>query len=250
METFKRLDDIMASFDSFDADMRVGTRSRRDKEKQRILAMKATMTGLEAQLEGQVAERCAANARTREWMGQAIAAAQQTMAGQLDDHKARIDRRIDALRARLASMRASFEEDFRAIPLDIEDRGKELADRLTKSMDDFDTESASRLRREHAIILRLAAHESQVARQFDADRTEREHAHVDLVKQLDDHVASRDRRAMLLGAFLNDKIADFENATAEEAKTRLREDTELAAAMSTYVSKLQESLRVVNSDAV
>ena len=38
-ETTKRLESIMASFDAFDADMRVGTRQRREKDEFKVFTM-------------------------------------------------------------------------------------------------------------------------------------------------------------------------------------------------------------------
>ena len=39
LETTKRLESIMASFDAFDADMRVGTRQRREKDEFKVFTM-------------------------------------------------------------------------------------------------------------------------------------------------------------------------------------------------------------------
>ena len=38
-ETTKRLESIMASFDAFDADMRIGTRQRREKDEFKVFTM-------------------------------------------------------------------------------------------------------------------------------------------------------------------------------------------------------------------
>ena len=53
-ETTKRLESIMASFDAFDADMRIGTRQRREKDEFKVFTMQQQMAVLERSLHNEV----------------------------------------------------------------------------------------------------------------------------------------------------------------------------------------------------
>lgn len=89
-----------------------------------------------------------------------------------------------------------------------------------------------------------------MANQFNTDRTDRETAYVDLRRSLDNHGRTRGKSDEQLKTRLNEDISRLTNSLTMEATLRWREDTELAEAMDGYVKKLQESLRIVNSDAV
>ena len=61
METTKRLESIMSSFDAFDTDMKVGTRQRREKDEFKVFLMKKQMAQLERQLNSEVKRRSEMN---------------------------------------------------------------------------------------------------------------------------------------------------------------------------------------------
>ena len=138
--------------------------------------------------------------------------------------------------------------DMHAIPLDIEARGKALAERLHHTMEQFDAESKSRKEREASMLRRLAHDESRTASSFDTARTERENDYVRLRKALDDHAKARNKRDQALKDRLSQDLARLRNQVAVEQKIRWREDAELAAAMNGYIEKIQQSLYIVNSD--
>lgn len=212
--------------------------------------LKAHMCELETRLLAKTAKRTETNAAARAWWSTAIGETQRRCFKRLECKRAEIEKRVDALRAKIAAMRAKFANDFRDVPIDIEQRGYELADRLKQSMDEFEVESAARLKREAAVLKRLSNHESAVAKRFRAERTLRERAQGDFVSTLETHIEHKERQTELLNTFMFEQSAKINNAITVEAKTRWREDTELAHAMNAYISKLQLSLRVVNSNAV
>ncbi|KAJ8607190.1 hypothetical protein CTAYLR_007354 [Chrysophaeum taylorii] len=248
--TFERLEDIMASFEAFNSDMRIGTKQRREKDEERILSIKRQLSSLEGRLETQIERREEILEATRAWGLAAIDDRKRSMAARLEKERGRVALRLDAIRARLASSLARAAVDFEAIPVDIEERGRALAQRLRECMAHFDTESAARVEREGSVVERLGNHESEVAKHFNADRTQRERAYVDLVAMFEAHVARHDKQTEAFGAAFDEKVARLRNAITIEAKTRWREDTELANAMDAYVSKLQLSLHAVNSDKI
>ena len=250
METTKRLDSIMSSFDAFDTDMKVGTRQRREKDEFKVFLMKKQMAQLERQLNSEIKRRTEMNKSMQTWTDQQIAETRAGFVRQVGERRVKLAERVDALRERISDMKKRFDVDIEAIPVDIESRGRELASRLHGSMEEFEIESKSRLEREAAILKRLADNESSVANQFDADRTAREKHYVRLRETLEGHVKRRGKADEKLKTKLNEELARLKNTITMESKIRWREDAELAAAMNGYVEKLQQSLYIVNSDIV
>lgn len=230
--------------------MRIGTKRRRESDMGRVLDLKADMCELETRLHAQTSKWTETNAAARAWWSTAIAETQRRCLKRLECKRNEIEQRVDALRAKLAAMRDKFANDFRDVPIDIEQRSYQLADRLKQSMDEFEAESAARLNREAAVLKRLSNHESAVAKRFDAERTLRERAQGDFVSALETHIEHKERQTELLNTFMFEQSAKLNNAITVEAKTRRREDTELANGLNAYISKLQLSLRVVNSNAL
>ncbi|KAJ1458181.1 SF-assemblin/beta giardin-domain-containing protein [Pelagophyceae sp. CCMP2097] len=248
--TGKRLGDILSSFDSFDADMRVGTRQRREKDEFKVFQMQEHMSALERRLETEMHRRSEVGKSMAKWCDKQIDETRASMRSDVAVQQKELQARVDALKERLSDMQQRFAVDIEAIPLDIEQRGRELAARLKHSMEDFEGESASRLDREAAMNALLADQASDVAKRFDSGRTQRQAAYVDNRNLLDDHVRRRTKADEALKATLHEDMASLTNSITIEAKARWREDAEVADAMSAYVDRLQDSLRVVNSDIV
>ena len=179
LETTKRLESIMASFDAFDADMRIGTRQRREKDEFKVFTMQQQMAVLERSLHNEVKKRTEMTKSIKTWCDTQVAEMRTKFQHDVNERRIKLQERVDGLRERTNDMRRRFTVDMHAIPLDIEARGKALAERLHHTMEQFDAESKSRKEREASMLRRLAHDESRTASSFDTARTERENDYVD-----------------------------------------------------------------------
>ena len=157
METTKRLDSIMSSFDAFDTDMKVGTRQRREKDEFKVFLMKKQMAQLERQLNSEIKRRTEMNKSMQTWTDKQIAETREQFQLQVSEQRVKLVERVDALRERISDMKKRFDVDIEAIPVDIESRGRELASRLHGSMEEFEIESKSRLERFEGLAATVAA---------------------------------------------------------------------------------------------
>ena len=246
-ETTKRLESIMASFDAFDADMRIGTRQRREKDEFKVFTMQQQMAVLERSLHNEVKKRTEMTKSIKTWCDTQVEEMRAKFQQDVNERRVKLQERVDGLRERTNDMRRRFTVDMHAIPLDIEARGKALAERLHHTMEQFEAESKSRKEREASMLRRLAHDESRTASSFDTARTERENDYVRLRKALDDHAKARNKRDQALKDRLSQDLARLRNQVSVEQKIRWREDAELAAAMNGYIEKIQQSLYIVNS---
>ena len=186
----------------------------------------------------------------KEWGDQQVANMCKRFESQVADRRKEIQERVDGLRDRITDLERRIAVDIHDIPIDIENRGRELAARLHRSMEQFEEESRSRIEREAVILTRQADHESFVAKQFNSDRTTRENAYVEIRTQLEGHLKSRGKNDEKFKMFFDAEVARLKNAVVIEGDAREREDDELADAMRTYIDKLQGSLKIVNSGEI
>ena len=154
LETTKRLESIMASFDAFDADMRIGTRQRREKDEFKVFTMQQQMAVLERSLHNEVKKRTEMTKSIKTWCDTQGAEMRSKFQHDVNERRIKLQERVDGLRERTNDMRRRFTVDMHAIPLDIEARGKALAERLHHTMEQFDAESKSRKEREASMLRR------------------------------------------------------------------------------------------------
>ena len=65
--TKERLATVVSSFDTFDTEMKIGTRQRREKDEFKIAELKAEMTRLDEDLNAEVKRRKEMNKSTQTW---------------------------------------------------------------------------------------------------------------------------------------------------------------------------------------
>ena len=207
----------MDTFKSFDIDMKVGTRQRRENDEFKIFKMKQQLAGLESNLHAEVKYRQEMNKSVQNWMSDEVNALSAHCDDLRDDQQLRIQRRIDKVANRITDMEQRFAKDMAEIPVQIEERsvehttshldsnhpphlgtprvfphhpispyvlssarGAALAAMLKITVAAIEEERASRVAREEAITKKLADHEAMVALEFSDHRNGRENALDDL----------------------------------------------------------------------
>ncbi|CAN0105860.1 unnamed protein product, partial [Discosporangium mesarthrocarpum] len=78
-------------------------------------------------------------------------------------------------------------------------------------------------------------------------QTSRENTFAELRRTLDENIRSRIKGDEKFQAFLQEELAALKNTVSLERQTRERDDGEIVDALNRYTSKLQSSLRIINS---
>lgn len=112
----------MDTFKSFDIDMKVGTRQRRENDEFKIFKMKQQLAGLESNLHAEVKYRQEMNKSVQNWMSDEVNALTAHCDDLRDDQQLRIQRRIDKVANRITDMEQRFAKDMAEIPVQIEER--------------------------------------------------------------------------------------------------------------------------------
>ncbi|KAG5178294.1 SF-assemblin [Tribonema minus] len=245
--TKTRLSTILNSFSDFDQSMKIGVRQRRERDEHRVTQLTAELTRLEKMLNVEIKRRIELNKSIQTWAETEVDKMTTTFRGLVTERSDAIHTRLEGIVGRITALEAKFDAEMAKVPVDIERRTEELTALLTAFEAKFDAERASRLEREGRIIKQLSDHEAVVARDMEAERGAREAAHAELRRALEDHVRSRTRGDDKFQGAVAEELAALRNAVEAERVTRAREDDEIVDALNRYTTKLQTSLRIINS---
>ncbi|ETV83275.1 hypothetical protein H257_04040 [Aphanomyces astaci] len=246
-QTKTKLNKMMNAFASFDDNMRIGTRQRRERDEHRLAEMRADMTRLEKALNAETKRRFEMNKSLQALCDDSVAAMSAKFDGVLADWMAKVDGRLQGLADKILTLEGQFEYEKVHIPEVIEARTNELTAKLSNFMDAFEAERTRRLEREAEILKRLSDHEQLVADQFSKERRDREVKATELKESLDMYTKTRLRGDGKFQLVAQEEIAKIQNLLVQESQTREREDDEIIDALNRYTAKLQDSLKLINS---
>ncbi|CAM9476945.1 unnamed protein product [Ectocarpus sp. 6 AP-2014] len=248
--TKARLNGILESFQAFDSDMKTGTRVRRENDEHRIAQLTAELTRLEKTLNQEIKRRVEMNKSVQVWGESEVEKMSEQLQSMVIARSDSIAGRLDDIVGKIDALEDKFDVEMAKIPVDIKQRGEELHKMLTDFESKFEAERMSRLEREGRILKQLADHEQEVATDFETERTSRENTYADLRRILDENVRSRMKGDEKFQSFVREELADLKNAVSLERQTRERDDGEIVDALNRYTSKLQSSLKIINSSEI
>jgi len=248
--TKDELSSLLDTFTSFESKMKEGTRQRREKDEHQLEELRVEMGDLEKVLGEEVKRRVQMNKSLQVWCDEQIKHMHADLLGVIHERMNGLQDNIEKVSERIGDLEGMLAEEKVKIPADIERRGAELTQKLTEFQELFEIERKSRLVREKEIKSQLGDHETLVEKQFDEERNLREVKYMELRAILEKSTKLRKKRIERFNAFVEVEIAALKNDIARESILRKKEDDEIVETLKLYTSKLQASLRVINTTEV
>lgn len=245
--TKQKLDGLLNEFSEFENIMKEGTRQRREKDEQKLLALKTEMGEIEKTLNSEVKRRVEMNKSLQAWCEVQIIDFHRKVEARLEEKIEQLQTQIDALVMRISDLENAFAVEKERIPRDIEERGKVLTLQLEAFQVMFEEERVSRLEREAALSKRLTDHEHEVAEIFQDERGQRERKIMVLKDKVETTTRSRNKADERFQKVIKEEYAILKNKILAEAKIREKEDDEVVETLTAYTKKLQSSLHIINS---
>eukprot|EP01033_Poteriospumella_lacustris_P003156 gene3156-2322_t len=245
--TKDKLQSIVQGFDDFDAEMRRGTRLRREKDEFRITELKTEMTRLDGELTVEIKRRTEMNKSTQIWFEDQLSNINQQFHETLSKRKEETEQKLEVLNKRITDLDKYFEEQKAAILKYIDDRGEELTKLLNQFKAEFEEDRRLRLEREEIIVKQLTDHEEEVADRFQKQIEARESRYNAVRATLEENIKLRTKAETRFQNFFDREVNKLKNDYRAEAEAREREDDEIIEALNRYTLKLQSSLKIVNS---
>lgn len=245
--TKERLSSIVQGFDSFDSEMKIGTRQRREKDEFKIAELKAEMKRLDEELTSEIKRRTEMNKSTQAWFEEQLLETNIKFRDILQEKSEQSIEKLDRLDDRITALGQHFEEEKATILEQIKLRGEELARMLYDFKEEFDRDRELRLARDAQMVKQLTDHEHVVSEEFESQIQSREARYSALKIILEDNIRLRDTAEERFQSFFEREVHRLHNDVREESEVREREDDEIVEALNRYTIKLQSSLKLINS---
>lgn len=245
--TKERLATIVQGFDTFDSEMKTGTRQRREKDEFKIAELKTEMKRLDGDLVAEIKRRTEMNKSTQMWFEGQLFELNRSFHATLEERTATTTKRLDTLAESITVLDERFEQEKALILRQIDERGAELARLLNEFKDEFERERLLRLEREERLVKQLTDQEYETNGRFESQIQTRESRYAAIRSVLEDNIKLRDKAEERFQAFFEREIHKLHNSVRQETEVREREDDEIVEALNRYTMKLQSSLKIINS---
>jgi len=245
--TKERLATIVQGFDTFDSEMKTGTRQRREKDEFKIAELKAEMKRLDGDLVAEIKRRTEMNKSTQQWFEVQLSELDRSFHATLEERTIKTTKRLDGLEESITALDVRFEEEKALILRQIDERGQELARLLNEFKDEFERERVLRLEREERLVKQLTDQEYATNERFESQILTRETRYAAIRAILEDNIKLRDKAEERFQTFFEREIHKLHNDVRAEVEVREREDDEIVEALNRYTMKLQSSLKIINS---
>lgn len=245
--TKERLSSVVQGFDSFDAEMKIGTRQRRERDEFKIAELKSEMKRLDEELTSEIKRRTEMNKSMQAWFEEQLLETNIKFRDMLQEKSEQSLEKLDQLDERITNLAEYFEVEKASILKEIKSRGEELAMMLYNFKEEFDRDRELRLARDAQMVKQLTDHEHVVSESFEKQIQSREARYGALKLILEDNIKLRDKAEERFQAFFEREVHRLHNDVRAESEVREREDDEIVEALNRYTIKLQSSLKLINS---
>mmetsp|Transcript_51415 Transcript_51415/g.103257 ORF Transcript_51415/g.103257 Transcript_51415/m.103257 type:complete len:271 (+) Transcript_51415:54-866(+) len=242
-----KLTEMLNAFDPFDARMLEGTQARFSKDKLKVDAMMAETERLTKCLADQVDVRRNMNQKLQKHCETTLGSFYAEFDGLVVDKTHLVEERLDALNERITALDEIFSVEKERINAEVDARMTELNETLVNFKKTFEEECLLRKDREAAIQAEMHSHEKEVEERFATESEARESVISQLRKELNESISSRRVSDVQFAAFVDSELSCLKESLASECAAREAEDDAVEKSLCTYTTKLQKSLRVLNS---
>ena len=243
----ERLATVASSFDTFDQEMRIGTRQRREKDEFRIAELKTEMTRLDGDLVAEIKRRKEMNKSTQVWFEEQLVMLDTNFHATLKERSEATHAKLETLDTRITELDKRFEEEKLEILRQIDLRGQELAKLLEDFKEEFEHDRKLRLQREEKLVVQLSNQEQDVLEKFDDQIETREARYNAIRKILEENVKLRDKAEERFKASSKGKFTHCTTKSERRWRSEKEKTTKLFEALNRYTRKLQESLKIINA---
>mmetsp|Transcript_10850 Transcript_10850/g.15295 ORF Transcript_10850/g.15295 Transcript_10850/m.15295 type:complete len:275 (-) Transcript_10850:218-1042(-) len=232
---------------SFETVMRERTKLRKEKDEHSIAELRVAMTSMDRTLAHEIRRRIESTSNVDSVCSTKISEMEERLNSIIESRFGSMVDRLKTLGKKIDELNKRLDEESANIPSDIEQRGKDLKDMVTRFQGDFSAERRDRLNREGRIMRQLADHAGMLGDLWNKEKNERENAVSVLHSKIDSNVRSRADADADFKALVERELASLKEDMARETRERKVEDDEIVEALNRYTRKLQSSLSVISS---
>lgn len=215
---------------------------RKEKDEHSIAELRVQLTGMDRALSTEIKRRIDLNRSLEKNCQSQIQQMERRLNGIIDERTDLIEERLQAVEQKVEELNLRLGQEAATIPRDIEERGKELGDMLSKLQEDIAVERRDRLNREGRIVKQVEDHRKFVSELMAEEKSAREKSCGEIKAEIADIGSSKAREGESFEQMIQREMQELREAMGREVQERRLEDDEIVAALNRYTENLQETL--------
>lgn len=243
----KLLSSMVLGDGSFEASMKERSRMRKEKEEHSLAQVAIQLTAAERALTVETQRRIQSTHAIQKSCTQKIQEMEHNFERILQERSLHMEERLASVQQKVEELSERFEEEKDAVPKDMEARGKELKDMLSKFQRELAGERSDRLNREGRILKQMDDNSSAIFGAINIETSEREQISQELQKRIENNERLRSRSEQELQFTIQNEMSNLKEMIDREKQERQMGDDEIIIALNRYTQQLQSSLSVISS---
>lgn len=158
-----------------------------------------------------------------------------------------MEERLISVHQKVDELSKRFEDEKERVPKDMEARGQELLDMVSKFQKELSEERSDRLSREGRILKQMGDHSASITSLIERESQERERQAEELQCQITQNEVERSAKEEGLRNRIQGELSGLRDMIEREGRERKVEDDEIVRALNRYTQQLQSSLSVISS---
>eukprot|EP00908_Phaeocystis_cordata_P022444 Transcript_4861.p2 GENE.Transcript_4861~~Transcript_4861.p2 ORF type:complete len:266 (-),score=143.80 Transcript_4861:1249-2046(-) len=244
--TTGKLNALADNFNNFYGDLEEETTVRKQAEEARVARIERECGKLERVIGTETKRRIEASKALQAMFENQLVQLQKEFKEDLREAYEPLQEQIDALIGRVERLEKTMEEEKRDREIEIQRANKEILDKFSEHVKQFEVEKVTRLQREAQTLKRVGDEVFRIQQKITAERSARESA---IILMKDDFLAATKAREKADEVFKGEmlrKMAAVEKDLEIETRNRQASEEQLVNALNDYTRALQDGLRIVN----
>eukprot|EP00562_Extubocellulus_spinifer_P012217 CAMPEP_0178544762 /NCGR_PEP_ID=MMETSP0697-20121206/3287_1 /TAXON_ID=265572 /ORGANISM="Extubocellulus spinifer, Strain CCMP396" /LENGTH=351 /DNA_ID=CAMNT_0020177295 /DNA_START=86 /DNA_END=1141 /DNA_ORIENTATION=+ len=227
---------------SFEEMMKERARIRKEKDENSLTHLRTELTTMDRALSTEIKRRIELSRSVQHACTSRIDQMENRLGGIIDNRTDLIEKRLVALEEKVEDLNVRLQQEVDTIPRDIERRGKELGDLLSKLQDDIALERRDRLGREGRLVKQVDDHRKFIEELMAEEKDAREKSCAEIKNEIAAIGSTKAREGETFEQMIQREMQELRLTMAREVQERRMEDDEIVAALNRYTEHLQDTL--------
>jgi len=232
---------------TFETVIKNRTKQRKQKDDHIIAELRMSVENFEKALTHEIQKRLQSTASIESLCVSTVSSMEERLNKLIDKRIGNVVNQLVSIEEKLNNMNDRLEEEKGKIPIDIEQRGKEIRDMIVKFQEDFVKERHDRLNREGRMMRLISDHTSLLRNYWNEERMDRKTTYELFREKLDDNEKKQGNERAKFKEMVNNDLQKLKNDLIKETKERKLEDDEIVDALNRYTDNVQNSLNIISS---
>lgn len=238
---------LLLNLDEFEAELSEKTKVKRDEETQLLDALRANVTEVEALMKAETVKREEGDEVLKRSFMEVVENMKTEVLSELHERSTDLSATFETVDERLTDLKDELQLFMKRIPEEITEKTSDLSEKLSQFQESFEKEKAAGMDRENTVEEKIMTLEELVLSGLEDEMNEREKQCAEIKNHIERSCKDRRQRVKDFQDRFEQQVESIREVIQKEQQTRERSDDEIVSLLTTYVKKIQKSLRAASS---